>query len=498
MKFSLATQKWKRFELKIYLGLGLLVLALLPVLFYAFYSLSDIASQRKQVVLRHSEELILAERLGKELSSQHSLVPIYVLSGDPKLLAQLNESELRSISVIARLQALANTGEDQIALENIKKLALRMSNLVAKGARMKQTGLSVDRVRQYFSIAGSPISNELRYALTQFTDAKLVDLNTAKENLTKHTSNLIVGLVLVSLLAALSIAFITALLVRIVRAKEKADEEQDRIFLHEAHLSNARKDAVETVAHDLKSPLTAMKLRMELLKRKIAGKQLDFTAVDHEIDRLLRASGNMQRLIQDFLDHAKIEAGRLLLSYASCDPAAILRGVAENLTPLAQAKGQKINVTIADAVPAIECDADRVGQALENLVSNAIKFTPTGGTITLFALKNNCYIVFTVADTGPGIPQEKLSNIFERYWQDGSANRNGTGIGLAIVSGIAKAHGGNVFAESVLGKGTSIHLYIPALPEARILPTIVDKNFSHEPNLDPAHGASQALNRPAN
>lgn len=448
----------KRFERKIYVGMGLLVLGFLPVLIFAFYSLGEIVSERKQVVLHNAEELVLAERLSREFNAQQALVPVYVLSGNRSLLDQIHESETKVESVLGQLYDLAASAEERIEIMKIRRKASELKGAVDEGARLKAAGKSRRQLQQHFSSISAPVSFELREMLAQFASAKAEDLAEARDRLNNHTNNLVTGLLLVTALATFFVGLISWLLVRLVRTKRRSDEEQDRIFLHELHLSNARKEAVETVAHDLKNPLSSMSLRMELLRRKLTQ---DAPALTSEIEKLQRVSDSMSRLIQDFLDHAKIEAGKLLLVHTHCDPNAILKEILETLQPLAQAKQIELVISPTGELPSIQCDYDRIVQALENLVGNSIKFTPAGGTITLQAVRNNQQLVFSVSDTGPGIPQEKLKNIFDRYWQDESAARQGTGLGLAIVSGIAKAHGGNVFAESRLGKGTSVHLWIP-------------------------------------
>jgi signal transduction histidine kinase len=127
----------------------------------------------------------------------------------------------------------------------------------------------------------------------------------------------------------------------------------------------------------------------------------------------------------------------------------------------AEARGQTLTENIAADLPDARCDKGRIVQALSNLLGNAIKFTPEGGAITVSAHVPGDELVVTVSDTGPGIPAEYLSRVFDRYWQAEDAKSGGSGLGLAIVKGIAEALGGRAWAESRLGSGSAFHMALP-------------------------------------
>jgi signal transduction histidine kinase len=112
-------------------------------------------------------------------------------------------------------------------------------------------------------------------------------------------------------------------------------------------------------------------------------------------------------------------------------------------------------------LPDVEVDTHRLGQVVSNLVRNAIKFTPNEGTIRVSAHQQEGRIVVSVTDTGPGIPPEHLSKIFDRFWRVPGTQKQGSGLGLSIAKGIVEAHGGTIWAESELGKGTSFFFTLP-------------------------------------
>ncbi|HET8785728.1 MAG TPA: HAMP domain-containing sensor histidine kinase, partial [Candidatus Limnocylindrales bacterium] len=127
---------------------------------------------------------------------------------------------------------------------------------------------------------------------------------------------------------------------------------------------------------------------------------------------------------------------------------------------------RRAQIAVVAEVPAdaaVHCDADRVVQVLGNLIGNALKFTPEGGRIAIDVVSNGGDVRFSVADTGRGIPPDHLPHVFDRYWQSrGSARTRGTGLGLTIARGIVEAHGGRIWAESVVGQGSVFRFTLPA------------------------------------
>ena len=195
-----------------------------------------------------------------------------------------------------------------------------------------------------------------------------------------------------------------------------------------------------------------------------------------QVEAIQRAGNRMNRLIRDLLDFASIQAGRLSVSKHPQDVAAMVDEVLEVTEPLATAKSHRL---VADVAPelAIRCDHDRVIQLFSNLVGNAVKFTPDGGTITVRAVPDNGIVRFSVTDTGPGISADELPHVFDRYYQAQRRNRDGIGLGLSIARGIVEAHGGRIWAESEEGKGSTFSFTLaprsheddPAADENRLI-----------------------------
>jgi PAS domain S-box-containing protein len=221
----------------------------------------------------------------------------------------------------------------------------------------------------------------------------------------------------------------------------------------------ARDDVLGVVSHDLRNPLAVISMCATSLVQ--AG--FDDAARNLEAMQTIEDSARWaQRLIQDLLDVAAIEAGGLSLVRRTEDPLVLMTRVALSFEDLAEAQSVKLSTTFADALPAILCDADRLQQAIGNLIANALKFTPPGGEIRIGAEARENAVRLSVSDSGPGIPDEDIPHIFDRFWTArGNSRVRGTGMGLAIVRGIVEAHGGRVWVERNASGGATFSVQLP-------------------------------------
>ncbi len=217
----------------------------------------------------------------------------------------------------------------------------------------------------------------------------------------------------------------------------------------------SRDQLLAIVSHDLRNHL------MQVLGTRAAYGDVTEPDAKQRLDDIVKRQGDaMQRLLSDLLDSAAISRGELSINRASADLELILNDMMELLARIAERKGIRIVKDIAAGIPFVQCDSVRIGQVLSNVLSNAIKFTPALGRIIVRLQKTDGAVQFSVTDNGPGIPAEDLPHLFERYWH-GHAQAHGIGLGLTIVHAIVKAHGGNVWVESQLGKGTTVYFTLP-------------------------------------
>jgi signal transduction histidine kinase len=267
----------------------------------------------------------------------------------------------------------------------------------------------------------------------------------------------------------------TALADRAALAIENARlYEQERVLrqtLEELNLQiqevNRRKtDFVTLVSHELRTPLTSMTGFIALLLEGEGGplskRQREWLEIiGDNADRLVT-------LIDDLLDMARIEVGKIALKRAPLDLAPLIREVASALRPQLEGKGQWLTIDLAPALPAILGDADRLRQILTNLLSNAMKYTASGGRITITACGDTSHVHIAVRDTGIGLTPEDQAQLFTPFFRaqhDAIQDIGGTGLGLAITRVLVELHGGVITVNSVPGEGSTFSVTFPITQE---------------------------------
>ncbi|HYO96210.1 MAG TPA: sensor histidine kinase [Polyangiaceae bacterium] len=224
----------------------------------------------------------------------------------------------------------------------------------------------------------------------------------------------------------------------------------------------ARDEVLAIVSHDLKNPLSIINGNVEVLMSELA--RSDSNAGRERLQRRLtaiqRASRRMDRLITDLLDLARLKGGEFQLHPAEVSSAVLVRELCEESSSLAEERAVRFTVDMEQEA-VLHCDQDRILQVLQNLVGNALKFTPSGGAVVLKVRCAECDCSFEVVDSGPGIPAERLPYLFNRFWQAPDTAWKGSGLGLAIAKGFVELHGGSIWVESVVGQGSTFGFKLP-------------------------------------
>lgn len=241
---------------------------------------------------------------------------------------------------------------------------------------------------------------------------------------------------------------------------KKQAEELEKSYNELKELDRLKSDIVAIVSHELRTPLTSIKGYVELVLDGTMGAITEtqrkcLEIANENIDRL-------KRLIDNMLDLSKIEHGELEMNTKPTNLKDIVENAVNILKPLADEKNINIIYKINDII--INCDKDRITQVLTNLIENAIKFSPINEKVVIEAFKEGNSVHIKVIDNGPGIPKKDLDRIFDRFYQvDSPAKRikGGSGLGLAVCKSIIKAHGGVIWVESELGKGSVFHIILP-------------------------------------
>lgn len=246
-------------------------------------------------------------------------------------------------------------------------------------------------------------------------------------------------------------------------------EETDDRLLSERERSDeaiaSRDDFLGMVSHDLRTLLGGIAMSSAfLLSLPAEGEAGERTHV--EARRIRRFTARMNRLIGDLLDVVSIESGKLHVVPERHDAARLLNETLEAFQPIASAKGVVISAEARSGATLARFDHERILQVLANLVSNAIKFTESGGRVGLRIEPAGDDVRFTVRDSGPGVAAEALDSIFERFWQADRNDRRGLGLGLYISRCIVEAHGGKIWVESEPGKGSAFHFTLPGARRA--------------------------------
>jgi signal transduction histidine kinase len=255
------------------------------------------------------------------------------------------------------------------------------------------------------------------------------------------------------------------------RELQDKNRQLEESFAKLKELDRLKSNFLATMSHELRTPLTSVIGYSEMMLEGLGG---PLTAEQREYLGIIMEKGeNLLQLITSILDISKIEAGRVRLVLSEVDVSQLLKDAVATILPLARKKGLKVSCEPAGNLR-LAGDREKLRQCLVNLASNAVKFTPAGGALTVAAeILPGSRVALKVTDTGIGIAGEHLERVFDVFYQvDGSTTREygGAGLGLAIVKSFAEAHGGTVTVTSTPGSGSTFALVLPARPPAE--PTV--------------------------
>ena len=235
----------------------------------------------------------------------------------------------------------------------------------------------------------------------------------------------------------------------------------DQMDLRQRDMRNMRNEHLTWIGHDLRTPLTSIRAILEALTDELVD---DPATIQRYLATAQKETRYLSRLIDDLFDMSQMEAGGLQLDYQENSLTDLISDTIESFTELAFKQGIILEGSVQKEIDPVYMDAQLIGRVLTNLTSNALRFTPSGGTVNILAKKINKRIQVEVADNGDGIKPEDLPLVFERFYRgekSRSRRTGGTGLGLAIARGIVEAHGGQIRVESTVGIGTRMIFTIP-------------------------------------
>jgi signal transduction histidine kinase len=234
-----------------------------------------------------------------------------------------------------------------------------------------------------------------------------------------------------------------------------------RLLRRETEMARLKSDFVANVSHDLKTPLSVIRMfgeTLELGRVPDDGRRREYYRV------ITRESERLTRLIDNVLDFSRIEGGRRRYERVPTAVEPLVRDTLEAFAYPLEQQGFEVKVNVARDLPEVPMDADAVGQALANLVDNAVKYSSTERVITVEARREGERLALSVADRGIGVPPAEHARIFEKFYRVGQSEtqgRRGSGVGLALVRHVVQAHGGEVTVQSAPGRGSRFTLWLP-------------------------------------
>jgi len=241
---------------------------------------------------------------------------------------------------------------------------------------------------------------------------------------------------------------------------ERDARERDRV-------ERMKDDFVLTVSHELRTPVTVVKGFAEMLTEQ----RRSLNATQYEAAEVIAESATqLQKMINDLLDLARSDAGKLRIEPKPTSVRSLAQRVGRQMRPHFEERDQEFKVSVEKDLPDVEADADRINQVLANLLTNANKYAPEGSEVRLAASRVGDEIEFAVTDDGPGLGEEELEHVFDRFWRAESGETQsvgGTGLGLAIAKSLVELHGGAITANSTLGEGATFRFVLPIAMDGR-------------------------------
>ena len=245
---------------------------------------------------------------------------------------------------------------------------------------------------------------------------------------------------------------------------ERDARERDRV-------EQMKDDFVLTVSHELRTPVTVVKGFAEMLtaqRKSLNARQYEAAEV------IAESSAQLQKMINDLLDLARSDAGKLRIEPKPIPVSPLVQRVGRQMGPHFEERDQRFTVSVPNDLPEVEADADRIAQVLANLLTNANKYAPEGAEVKLAAARVGDEIEFAVSDNGPGLGEDELDHVFDRFWRAQSGETQevgGTGLGLAIAKSLVDLHGGAISADSTQGEGATFRFVLPIAKDGRLTRT---------------------------
>ncbi len=469
--------------------LAIFILAM-AVSVYSIIQLRKLEIDTQAIILKDSRHATYQKKLTDLLLSQMRYEKKFIITRDNELYARFLTTKEEFHNQLDDIRTISDTPESLSILQDITLAQERYRDLFKIEAQYVKTGqdYNADNYKSEKETAVNGITqglNDLREFNERSTYNKVKNLSRAEVNASKVAialglTSLFLG-VIISIFLTVNITKPLSIIKRKTREIAKGDFGKDLDLtsppeigeLAQAFNSMCYKlkeiDKIKTdffsfMSHELRTPLTTINEGTNLLIEGIGEK-----GTKEKQERLLtiikEESNRMISLVNSLLDLSKMEAGMMVFNFEQRDIKSLLQQVIREIGPIAETRNIEIDTDIGHNLPKLKIDVNRILQVLRNLLVNAVKFTPKGGNIRVITKTDGNQLLVSVKDNGPGISAEHLEIIFDKFQQVNildSDKITGTGLGLSIVKHIIHAHGGRVWVESRLGKGSVFTFSLPA------------------------------------
>jgi signal transduction histidine kinase/ActR/RegA family two-component response regulator len=444
------------------------------IVVFAAFTLWQLASRINDAAwVDHTDRAIaLGQEVAFDFANSSANLRGYLLVGDTALLARSQDSHREALEDLKTLAALVSDNPPQVArLESVLRIAAEWKEFADKELELKKTG------GDYGALIRSGVTIErmadIQSELAKFASVER-DLRTRRSAISGRgnfysviflsAASLFIG-GLLALLARRDVETIAAMFETTLQNEAGA-----RAQAEEA--SRAKDEFLGTVSHELRNPLNSVLMWARALQEGPSNPD----RLKRGLEAIERGARSQAEMIEDLIDTARIESGKLRLDVRPIDLAPLIEAAIETVLPAAENKQIRIQSVLDTNTGRVAGDAQRLQQVFWNLLSNAVKFTPKDGRIQVQLERINSHVEVSVSDTGRGIDPTELPRIFERFWQADSATRReyrGLGLGLSIARNILELHGGSISASSDgADKGTTFRVRLPIMIAAELSPSI--------------------------
>jgi len=402
-------------------------------------------------LLSSAEELALKDRIRELFSSYSSRLPLIPSSpSSPPSPSSIDKQTSRpaatgsfTTSPVAAEDSKTTIDELTSSLE--KLIGLRQSMINQKMEQLRQMGNQASLITQIFVVASLVLCLILAFFITRSISRPLRKIEKMTEYIgdLNFDHHLNLGVHSPRELAQLAQSF-----------SQMADRLKE--------IDEMKNNFISHVSHELRTPLTSINEAGDLLLDGVGGEIT--SRQEHLLQIIKQCTERLIKMVNNLLDLSKMEAGMMNYEFVQASFSQIILHSLQELDLLARKKSIRLEVQLEDNLPLLKMDVDRMQEVVDNLLSNAVKFTPEGGTVRIEARQVTSFLQVSVSDTGPGIPPEYQSRIFEKFQgikSGRTSQTKGTGLGLSIASHIVKAHGGKIWVESTERKGSTFYFSLP-------------------------------------